>query len=254
MLNFMSGDDINKEGGATNRDWLMNQMSNTMTFMTVLGNTIGKNNVINGENSTIVSMNKDRTKGTIVDAKADGDKNIYDENGEVVGQTLFDDSFIKYGVEGEIKGPANGNTIYFDVDKTEDINKRVEQADDEFPWTVRKKSKINGDYDVKNVYAKERRTELGNINNEKIDNADYHYDGYMYNGEYFSARSLGNILFGRNIENIPLPNSFMIDMAGRYQAKSNNTKVNKETPEALKSIDYGIKEQRFKNFQDLLKD
>ncbi len=254
FLNFMSGDSINKEeGGATNRDWLMNQMSNAATFMTVLGNTIGKNNVVNGENSTVVRMNEDRTKGIVIDAKVDGDKNIYDENGEVVGQSGFDDSFVEYGVEGEIKGPANGNTIHFDIDKTEDINKRVEQADNEFPWTVKEKSQINGDYDVKNLYANERRTELRNTDDKEIKNSAYHYDGYMYNGEYFSARSLGNILFGRNIENILLPNSFMIDMAGRYQAKSNNTKVNKETPEALKGIDYGIKEQKAKNVQETIK-
>lgn len=119
-----------------------------------------------------------------------------------------------------------------------------------FYWFIMDKKKLSlSDYDVKNLYANERRTELRNTDDKEIKNSAYHYDGYMYNGEYFSARSLGNILFGRNIENILLPNSFMIDMAGRYQAKSNNTKVNKETPEALKGIDYGIEEQKAKNVQ-----
>ncbi|MBD5405804.1 hypothetical protein HDR59_04645 [bacterium] len=213
--------------------------------MTVLGNTIAKNNVVNGENSTVVRMNKDRTKGTIIDAKADGDKNIYDENGEVVGQSGFDDSFVEYDENGKIKGPAYNNTIYFDKDLTDHINNLVEEADNEFPLIVAFKSRSTKYYDVKNSYDNEKQK---NIDNGKY-KPEQHYDGYMYNGEYFSLRSLGNILFGRNIENIPLPNSFMIDIAGRYQAKSNNTKVNKETPEALKSIDYGIKEQKDINYQ-----
>ena len=245
FLNFMSGDSINKEGGATNRDWVMNQMSNAMTFMTVLGNTIGKNNVVNGENSTVVRMNEDRTKGIVIDAKADGDKNIYDEDGKVVGQSGFDDSFIQYDEKSKLVGPAYNNTIHFDVDITNYINGLVKEADGEFPLIVAFKSLSGGYYDVKNSYD---NGEQGNIDNKGL-KPEQHYDGYMYNDEYFSLRSLGNILFGRNIENIPFPNSVPKFIAGLYQGYSNKTYDTSETPEALKSIDYGIEEQKAKNVQ-----
>ncbi|MGN0929702.1 MAG: hemagglutinin repeat-containing protein [Alphaproteobacteria bacterium] len=238
FLNFMSGDSINKEGGATNRDWLMNQMSNAATFMTVLGNTIGKNNVVNGENSTVVRMNEDRTKGTIIDAKADGDKNIYDENGEVVGQTLFDDSFIKYDKNGELVGPAYNNTIHFDKDLTDYINGLVKEAALEIAPVWLFKSRKEGTYDIKNKLAET----IGGITEDKWEK---HYDGALFNGDVVSFRGAGNILVGMNSENSIISNSkldFGFDM---YQYISNG--VYRETEEAYKHINYGRNLQKSSN-------
>ncbi|MCQ2599535.1 MAG: hypothetical protein MJ187_04145, partial [Alphaproteobacteria bacterium] len=233
-----------------NGQWLSNYgntdtiQSGNMTFVkdVIFGaDGTGKTNY-----STYGNLDIDGKTLKITDAKADGSTAIIDNaTGKVIAESLFDDSFVMYDIYGNPLGGATGNIIYLNEDKTPDIDSRVQQAATEMPWTVQNKSKNYQEYDIKNVYAIEKGAPSGTSKEEKIERTKYHYDGYMYNGKYDSARGLGNILFGRNAENMSLiPNWVIKYKAGMYQSQANNTPSNQETGEALKHIDYGINEQK----------
>lgn len=233
-----------------NGQWFSNY-GNTDTIQS--GNMTFIKDVISGADGTGITnystygdLDIDGKTLRITDAKADGSTAIIDNaTGKVIAESLFDDSFVMYDIYGNPVGGAIGNIIYLNEDKTPDIDSRVQQAATEMPWTVKNKSKNHQEYDIKDVYAIEKGAPSGTSKEDNIERTKYHYDGYMYNGKYDSARGLGNILFGRNAENMTLiPNWVIKYQAGMYQSQANNTPSNQETGEALKHIDYGINEQK----------
>ena len=133
-------------------------------------------------------------KYLVTNAKKDGDTGIYDQDGNRIGEALFDDTFIKYDVNGNISGQATNNTINFDVNITEKIDNFIEQTNDEYLLTwAYYKSRSNHEYDLKK--------------SDKIKD----YDGYVYNSKIVSGRGAGNILFGRNIMNLLLGIDFILN-------------------------------------------
>ncbi|AKL98199.1 hemagglutinin repeat-containing protein [Endomicrobium proavitum] len=190
----------------------------------------------------------------VLGAKKDGDVNVYNEYNKIIGQTPFDDEFVKHDSTNRDLGAAIGATIFLDNilaigdynislgnDKTALLDGKVEQALGESLWVIAGKSRSGREYDVKKS--------LGD------------YNGYLYNGKIVSGRGLGNILFGRNIENINLPNIGSQLLAGGYHQGSNHSDINikeylslnnildsmGETDEAAKHIKLGILEQQQKN-------
>ena len=186
-----------------------------------------------------------KDKYVVVDAKKNGDKGIYDitKNNEKIGETVFDDSFIKYDSNGKAIGPAFDNIINLDIDITDLMNNKVNEANNEFTLYWGYESRTHGKYDLKNILSNNKPTG--------------HYDGYMYNGEIVTARGAGNILFGRNMENSEMFSNLAIQVfAGAYQfidndkvkfleySKNNNwLRDLGETHEAVKYYNIGIEEQ-----------
>ena len=86
------------------------------------GYRVGKNA---GENNStkvvplfdIESGNFVEGKYVVIDAKKDWDNGIYDitKNNEKIGETVFDDTFLPYGVDNLMQAPAYGNIINFDI-------------------------------------------------------------------------------------------------------------------------------------------
>ena len=144
---------------------------------------------------------------------------------------------------------GNDNDINFNINITELVDNKVEQAKHEWPWTVANKSKNRGEYDLK--------IKLGD------------YNGYVYDSKIITGRGAGNILFGRNIVNLSFGIDFILNKALKEADKyhynrlndkqksrhdsSNPVRTKGETDEAFKYIDYGIKKQRDNNYDTLLK-
>lgn len=214
-----------------------------------LAENASRNNSTNVKPKTDKDGNIILNKYLVTDAKKDGDTNIYDQNGNKIGETLFDDTFIKYGSDNLPIEPAKDYTINFDINITELMDDKVKQANREMPWVVANKSKNKGEYDLK--------TKLGD------------YNGYVYDGKIITGRGAGNILFGRNIVNLSFGIDFILNKALKEADKyhynrlndkqksrhdsSNPVRPKGETDEAFKYIDYGIKKQRDNNYDTLLK-
>jgi filamentous hemagglutinin len=219
---------------------IWNATYNASNNLLLMSNTELANGVKNEDKSfsTYVKMSADGKTGKVIDAKDDGDTNIYDEKGNVVGKTLFADEFIMYGSDNISKGPAVGNIIYFNTDKTDFINNAVKQALGERLDILALKSSNRGEYDVK--------YQINGTDRSKD------YDGYLYNGAITTARGLGNILFGRNWGNTILLNDIIKIGAGMYHQSglseeqksmfknSNVSTPYGETDEAMKHIELGL--------------
>ncbi|AKL98215.1 hypothetical protein [Endomicrobium proavitum] len=190
----------------------------------------------------------------VLGAKKDGDVNVYNEYNKIIGQTPFDDEFVKHDSTNRDLGAAIGATIFLDNilvigdynislgnDKTALINDNVEQAKGDFGGITLWESRSGGKHDIKQY--------LGD------------YNGYLYNGKIVSGRGLGNILFGRHIENINFSNRSLELGAGVYHQYSNYPNINikeyrslndglrnlGETDEAFNHILLGVAEQQQKN-------
>ena len=163
--------------------------------------------------STDVKENQDGSY-TVVNAKNDGDNNIYVVNnakeqqrtGEVIGQTQNPWDFMRTGdSDGSFKGFA---PVTFSLDNLPDGNALIDKFSSEFSAiaTCTQDSKVStvalaglsrngGRYDIKSDFSKE----TGGA-----------YTAMSYNGTITTARTVGNILFGQNMRTI---NSNSLDQA-----------------------------------------
>ena len=117
--------------------------------------------------------------------------------GTKVGETQYWDEFAKHDAEGDIIGNMSGNfantnaKIYFGQSQDEAMKKIIKIVADVLnimpdglaakDW-LEKNSSPGGALDIK--------TKIGSDN------------GYLFNGKYVSGESLGNYLFGANLESL----------------------------------------------------
>jgi len=157
-----------------------------------------------GPPSTDVTKNDDGSF-KVVDAKNDGDNNIYVQGndgkrtGEVIGQTVNPwDFMITNDQDGTFSGPARGVT--FSLGNLPDANKKISNLSTLWAVTAAATqstvgslaalavlSRNGGAFDIKTQYP----TSTGGI-----------YTAVSYNGKITTARTAGNILFGANMRAI----------------------------------------------------
>ncbi len=154
--------------------------------------------------STYVKKNKDGSY-TVVDAKDDGDNNIYvvggdgNRTGEVIGQTVNPWDFMYTNdSDGTFGAPVRGVT--FSLNNLPDGNQTISSLSAQ--WTLTTSalqstagslallavlSRNGGTYDIKTKYP----ASTGGF-----------YTAVSYDGKITTARTLGNILFGMNMRTI----------------------------------------------------
>jgi hypothetical protein len=181
----------------------------------------------NRDNYTQVKMNAEGTKGTVIDAEKDGDRNIYDENDNKIGETLYDDDYVN----------REGDEINFDTEIGKILGENGLYGDNANEM-INSLLYFEGNVDTPYVDSVGKLTiGIGKLIDDESGNLIQNIDIRDKNGNFLSTDEkldLFNVLL--DIKNTNLKYDYNV-ITGKYEIDKNTVKL---TNEVLKSEGYTI--------------